>query len=262
MAELYIPNAANWINAFEAGQDARMVRQKRDAAAAIGGAMASGDYKRAAELAYGAGEFGTGLKLQERQEAAQDKARRTEVLKQATTDPEGAATAALEIDPDFYTELKGIADKAKLEKAKKFGGILRSIGNEPEDAWDDLIAANRGSIEALDIPPQEIDAFIQAQPEQRRVMMRTMLARADMLDAYLGDLDKAADNKRADAQFEETKRGNRVSEQQRGAQIGIAQGNLAQRRAEHAERKKQGGYGSNPLAGISDDELLAAIGGN
>lgn len=190
MREVYVPKASDWIGAFEAGQQGAMTRRKEEGARQIGGLMASGDYKGASAAAFGTGEYATGAQLEK---IGLDRAATTRRQGYATKLSSGgkAADIAQEAlaggDLDFYKELDGIADKQKLEKIKAWGGILRSIGSEPEDAWDDLILANRGQLEALDISPAEIDFFAQSDPAQRRVLMSTMLSRADMLDKYLDD---------------------------------------------------------------------------
>lgn len=242
----YVPNAADWIGALEAGQKARMVRQQDEARQMIGGAMARGDYQAAAQAAFGAGEYQAGSQIEKigaERAAAERRAGYGAKLKEG--DVSGAAQDALAGgDLDYYKELDSIADAQKLEKAKAFGGILRAIGSEPEDVWDDLIAANRAKLQALDIPAQEIDFFIQASPEQRRVLMAQMLSRADMLDSYLKQrfderkftADQEArlrDDKRADAQLAISR-----------GRLGVDQGNLAQRRREHEARERGvGGYG-------------------
>ncbi|HEY9219548.1 MAG TPA: lytic transglycosylase domain-containing protein [Phenylobacterium sp.] len=193
MVQVYVPNVADAINAFEAGQQGAMERRKRQAAADISGAMARGDYAAAAQAAYGAGDYGVGSQISKLGREFQAEARRKGYgEKVASGDFKGAQNDALAGgDLDYYAALGKIADDKKLEKAKAFGGILRAVGQEPEDRWDDLIQANRAQLEALDIPASEIDFFVNAAPDQRRVLMATMLSRADMLDGYLKDREAA-----------------------------------------------------------------------
>lgn len=190
MVQVYVPKATDWIGAFEAGQQGAMTRRKEEGARQIGGLMASGDYKGASAAAFGTGEYATGAQLEKIGSDRDATTRRQTYATKLSTGgraDEIAKEALAAGDLDFYKELDGIADKQKLDKAKAFGGILRAIGSEPEDAWDDLILANRGQLEALDISPAEIDFFAQSDPAQRRVLMSTMLSRADMLDKYLDD---------------------------------------------------------------------------
>lgn len=245
MDRIYIPSMTEAIGAYEAGQDRRQQRDEVEGLRQMGGLMASGDYAGAARSAYARGDLDRGLKVQQVGTAQREAERRARLGVRAATDPGGAAQEALASgDLEFYKELDGIADAQKLQKAQAFGGILRGIATEPEDMWDDLIAANRAQLEALDIPPSEIDFFINAPPEQRRVLMASMQQRADMLDGYLKDRfeqtkfqaqerDRAADNARADQQLQ-------IS---RGS-LGVSQANLAQRQREHAARQAQGGYGA------------------
>lgn len=190
MVQVYVPNSMDAISAFEAGQQGAMTRRKDQASRQIGGLMASGDYKGASAAAFGTGDYATGAQLEKIGSDRETSGRRLDLTRRLSSGgkaDEIAQEALAGGDLDFYKELDGIADKQKLEKAKAFGGILRAIGSEPEDAWDDLILANRGQLEALDISPAEIDFFAQSDPGQRRVLMSTMLSRADMLDKYLDD---------------------------------------------------------------------------
>lgn len=271
MAEMYLPNAANWIDAFNAGQDVSMTRKKRDATTQAAGFMAKGDYAGAAQaiLPY---DPSAGLALTKEAEAQKAKTRKTEIRKAYQDDPQAGLSQALEYDDDLYKDLKGIDDAATLKKAKEWGGMLRGVASLPEDQWDDEILANRGRLEALGIPAQEIDGFISAPPQTRRVMMSAMLSRADMLDSYYKDQDSAADNARADAAQTETERQHRVSERQGDAriglsrqQLGVAQAGLGLRREQHEARLKgQGGYGRPVMGGgdmsqMSDDELESLL---
>jgi hypothetical protein len=254
MDRIYIPSMTEAIGAYEAGQDRRQQRDAVEGRRQVGGLMAAGDYAGAARSALQSGDLDLGMKAQQVGAARQEAERRARLGTMAATDPGAAAREALAGgDLDFYKELDGIADAQKLQKAQAFGGVLRGIAAEPEDMWDDLISGNRAQLEALDIPPNEIDFFIQSSPEQRRVLMATMLQRADMLDGYLTDRfeqtkfqaqerDRAADNARADQQLQ-------IS---RGS-LGVSQANLAQRRAEHAARVAgRGGYGAPGGASYSD----------
>lgn len=263
---MYVPDGSAMLNAFVTGQRQLEQRQaleeesaQREARRGVGAAMAAGNYDEAARLAYEGGDLGTGYQLQQRGQEAALQGRKRAALKQFETDPDAALTSALEIDPDFYSELRKIGDERKLAKAKQWGGILRAIAAEPEEMWDDHIGANRAQLEALDIPAAEIDGFIRARPEDRRVLMSTMLSRADMLDKYLDQRDKdrtfqatqadrEADNKRADAQLGIAR-----------ANLGVSQGNLAQRRAEHAARMAgKGGYAA-PGGASYDDVPAGAV---
>lgn len=251
MRELYVPDGSAMIGAFEAGRQARHQREamadeqrRREAARSIGSAMATGDYSTAARLALETGDLGTGLKLQEADQSAKATARKRDILTRSRTDPKAAQDAALEAgDFDLYEDLKGLTDEAEKTRYAQFAAVLRAIGSEEPDRWDDLIVANRGQLESLGIAPTEIDAFVQASPEQRRGMMAVMLQRADQFDKFQTERhqdreftatqeERARDNRRADQQLA-------ISRQN----AGISAANLAQRKAEHAARESQGGYG-------------------
>lgn len=272
MREVYIPDASGVINAFSAGQRMRQQREadaeeqrSREARRGVGAAMATGDYAGAAKLAYDTGDLNTGLQLQQRGDAATAAARKRELIKQSKTDPKAAADAALDAGEfDLYEDLKGLTDAAEKQRYGQFAAVIRSIGQEEPDQWDDLVAANRGQLESLGIPAQEIDGFIRATPEQRTGMMAMLLQRADQFDKFqterhqdrthaATEADRAADNKRAEAQLA-------LSRQS----VGISAGNLGQRRAEHAARLAgKGGYAAgagNPNT-MTDAELLAALNG-
>lgn len=252
MTEIYIPRMTDAINAFEAGRQGSLDRQKAQAAQMIGGAMARGDYRAAADAAYGSGDYQIGSQIERVGDERQSRERRKAYgAKVAAGDLTGAAKDALgDGELEYYSQVEKIQDAQKLQKAKQFGGILRSIASEPEDAWDDRIAENRQALEALDIPPQEIDFFIQASPDQRRVLMSTMLSRADMLDSYL-------DDRREDKKFASQEADRKADNARADRQVGIAAGHLQQRRAEHEARKEgKGGYGvpgSSPY--VPDDDV-------
>lgn len=262
MRDIYIPDASGAINAFQAGR--RMLegrraeeaqRQQVEARRGVGAAMASGDYATAARLAYDTGDLSTGMQLQARGDDARKAARKREIITQGRTDPAAAQEAALaEGEFDLYDDLKGLTDAAEKQRYAAFGAVLRTIAKEEPDRWDDLIAANRGQLESLNVPAAEIDSFIAASPEQRTGMMALMLQRADMFDKYqtesaaaakfrADEADRATDNKRADAQLA-------LSRQS----VGISGGNLAQRRAEHAARVAgKGGYAAPGAGAVYSD---------
>lgn len=60
MAELYLPQATDWIGALEAGQKAGMTDRKLAAASSAARLMTGGDYQGAAGALYGAGDFQSG----------------------------------------------------------------------------------------------------------------------------------------------------------------------------------------------------------
>lgn len=254
MADIYIPNAANWINALEAGREGAMTRRKQQATADAGRLMTSGDYAGAA-AALMPHDLGAGLQLQKYGEEQKTKARRADIRKKFGEDPDAALGEALEFDDELYKDLREIKDEAQKKQYQQFGAILRTIGRQEPDQWDDLIAANRAQLIAVGAPESEINAFLAAAPEQRQTMMAAMLARADQFDKFMeqGDKDRThaatqadreADNRRADAQLG-------ISRQQ----LGVSQGNLAQRRAEHAARLAgEGGYA---VPGVAYGDLPA-----
>lgn len=248
MAEVYMPDASQWINAFGAGQrmaagrrEEQAERARAEARRGIGAAMATGDYKTAAQLAYGAGDVDTGFQLQKRSDEIAAQGRKRDVLKAFQADPDAALNDALDVDPDLYKDLKGIKDDAEKQRYGQYAAVLRVIGREEPDRWDDLVAANRGQLEGLGIKPAEIDGFIQATPEQRVAMMAALLQRADQFDKYQTErhqdrtfdatqAEREADNKRADEQL-------RIS---RGS-LGVSQGQLDLARRREGRVAAKGG---------------------
>lgn len=244
MAELIIPSMTGAIEAYRLGREDRKARERDEAGRRIGGLMASGDYAGAASAAYGVGDFGTGAKLDEIGRARGETERRARLGQMAVEDPNAARDEALRSgDFELYKEFDSITQASQARAAQQAYAIIRTVADEPEDMWDDLVAANRARLEGLNVPAQEIDAFLQAAPEQRRLMMGVMMQRADKYDAWVKDRferekfeaqerDRAADNARADQQVQISR-----------GQLGVSQANLAQRRAEHSARVKgQGGY--------------------
>jgi hypothetical protein len=253
--DIYVPDGSAMIGAFQAGQRQRQYRDEmeeerraREARRGVGAMMASGDYEGAAAAAFDAGDLSTGLQLRGASEKSKADARRREIRKTFASDPDAAVNAALEEDEDLYKDLRELQDAAQKQRYAQFAAVLRTIGQQEPEQWDDLVAANRGQLEAAGVAGAEIDAFLQASPQQRVGMMALMLQRADQFDKFQTERhqdrefkatqeDRAQDNRRADQQLA-ISRGN----------LAVSQGNLSQRRTEHAERKAQGGYAPGPGA--------------
>lgn len=151
MAELYVPRATDWIGAFEAGQQARMADEKAQAGRRIGGLMASGDYRGAANAAYGTGDYKTGSALEAAGSERAAAARRQDYgAKLAAGQGADAVNAAytsgdFEIAGDLQKALDAATAQQKAaahEKASRVAEIVAPLGEIPETD----IAARRAYI--------------------------------------------------------------------------------------------------------------------
>lgn len=242
MSDIYIPSMTDAIRAFQSGRDVALDRRHDRATAEAGQLLMTGDYAGAAAV-LAPHDVQAGLKLRQAGTEQEREQRRREIRAKYRTDPKGAMDAALEEDQDLYKDLRDLTDEAEKKRYGEFGAIIRTIGAQEPDRWDDLVAANRPRLVQLGIPEAEIDGFLAADDSGRRVMMASMLGRVDQFDAFQKERQEArkfeadeaarlSDDKRADAQLEVSR-----------GQLGVSRANLGQRQAEHAARVAgKGGY--------------------
>ncbi len=253
MAEIYIPRMTDAINAFEAGRQGALERQKQQAARMIGGAMSRGDYKAAAEAAFGAGDYGTGLKIEEVAKDRQTTERRARYgeLYAGGKGKDAVAEAYRYGDFEIGGELQKVldqADKASKQAIKDRAGaiadIVAPLGEIPETNMAErkaYIMRMAPQLLAAGYTQEQLDTF-----EPTDANLAPIFSQAMGIKDYLSDR-RAAEKATADEQYRASQLA--IS---RG-QLGVAQGNLAQRQAEHSARVAgKGGYAA-PGAGSYDD---------
>lgn len=253
MAEIYIPRMTDAINAFEAGRQGALERQKQQAAQMIGGAMARGDYRSAAEAAFGAGDYATGLKIEEVGRERQARDRRANYGQQyaAGRGKEAVAEAYGAGDFEIGGELQqaiNAASKAEKEfmqqKAERIAAIVAPLGDIPETDMvrrKAYIAEHRADLLAAGYTDEQLASF-----EPTNANLAPIYSQALGLKDYLS-------NQREDAKFAAQEADRRADNERADKQLGVSQGNLAQRRVEHAARMAgKGGYAA-PGAAVYDD---------
>lgn len=226
---------------FAEGQEIAQQRRQNQARREAGNIFAT-DPEKAAEIFFNAGEFEKGLAVREYGEKAKAKKARAEALGMAAKgDFAGAQTAALAGDDlETYNAVSSMS-KERRELAKASAEQLATVGQWvskfPYTERRAAIQQQRQLLLDQGLTPEQIDGF---DPTDQAIQGFTSQALG--LKGMLEQADRDADNRRADAQLEETRRHNRAGET-------TAQGNLAQRRTEHSERKAQGGYSAPRILG-------------
>jgi hypothetical protein len=137
MADPIYPDAAEWINALEAGQRAGMTDRKNVAVRQAGGFMAAGDYQGAAKSLYGAGDFQDGSAIAAAgyaQTNQNDKLTRQKAVQEklAAGDIAGAWQAA-GTDPELQKGLEGVTAHAK-ETTGLLASALQALKG-PDGQW-------------------------------------------------------------------------------------------------------------------------------
>ncbi|CAN7309174.1 hypothetical protein LJR164_001635 [Phenylobacterium sp. LjRoot164] len=227
MVELYVPRVADAINAFEAGREGAMTRRKDQAAQMIGGAMSRGDYRGAAEAAYGVGDYGVGLKLEQlgTDRATQDRMQGygRQYAEGKGGDAVKAAYAAgdFEIGKELAAAIAAAseADRAFMkEKAERIAAIVAPLGDIPESDMDRrraFIAEHTPELLAAGYTQDQLASF-----EPTNANLAPIYSQALGLKDYLGN---QRDDKKFAADEDYRKQQLRISQ----GQLGVAQGNLA-----------------------------------
>jgi hypothetical protein len=168
MDELIYPDAAKWINALEAGQQAGMTQRRNAAASSAGGKMAAGDYHGAAADLYGAGDIQSGVAISRigADEATQaHKLARQQAVQQklAAGDIAGAYEDA-GIDADLIGALDKVAAHSK-ETTATLAGALQALKDPATGQWlpPELARARyqeiKPTLQARGIDPRMLDGF-------------------------------------------------------------------------------------------------------
>lgn len=256
MERLYLPDAREWINSFEAGQQAGMTDQKNRAVRTAGGLMTSGDYSgaSAAIMPY---DMQSGLAIQKMGAERESQTRRAEYGRLAAAgDHKGARDKAYAGgDWEIAKEMQEALDKASeaqraqvKQNAATVAAIVAPLGDIADMAQRKAyIEQNREALIGAGYTAEQLAGFEPTDANLARVFTEAM-----GIEKYLEHRGRVADDKRADAQAAEVARHNRASEATSRASVGVSAGNLSQRRAEHAARLQgRGGY----AAGASYDDL-------
>lgn len=167
MAELYLPDARDWIASYDAGHQTAMAGQKEAATRQAGGLMASGDYAGAAKALYTSGDLQNGSAVAQagqQQASYADKLTRQKSVqaKLAAGDISGAYAAA-GTDADLLGGLDKVADHAK-ETTATLAGALQGLKTPdgqwlPPDQARAKFAAMKPTLLARGLDPQQINGF-------------------------------------------------------------------------------------------------------
>lgn len=246
MPELYLPDARNWIDAYEAGDRQRMTREKTAGTKRAGGLMASGDYKGAAAELYGLGDFSGGSGVQRMGQEQGERDTRKSVLSQLDDNPEGAQAAAFDSgDGDLISTVTAYRDSVSEQEAEQAAADADRVAKIHLGALSVPQAQRSAYYQSRGVPPEALgesdfsDAMIEGS-------LASLMSVADTLRMR----DQRADNDRADRTAAEGARHNRSME-------GVASSNAARGWAAHKARQGAGGYGTPGVgqAPITDDDV-------
>ena len=167
MGQMILPDASQWINAFEVGKQRREADQQNRARQTYGQSLMTGDWKGAAsavagydpQLAVSTLKYGEGVDTE---------ARRKGYGSTFATDPQGAVRAAqgagdFEIAADLQ-EAIGKADEAKVAQARRTASrvaeIVAPIGEMADMGQRKAyIQTHRDELIGAGYTPEQIDAF-------------------------------------------------------------------------------------------------------
>lgn len=237
---------ADFASGMEYGSEMRARRAKAEQEAARRQALNlyATDPAEAERALMAAGDIETANAIRTRtRQDRQDKARTDASARYAKGDAAGAQQAALEAGEfDLAKSIAGLdADKRKMarENAEDLGGFAIGIRNVPYEQRKAIIAQARPILMQKGFTAEQIAAF---DPTDENI---TALAASAMgLKEALQQADREADNKRADQQFEETKRHNRAGEAVASQNAATSAFSARTGRMSFEERKKAGGFGT------------------
>lgn len=171
MAELYLPDASNWIGAFEAGGKARMTRDRQAAQRTAGGLMTSGDYRGAA-AAVAPYDLETGAALTNMGAKADEQKRRQSYAQTVAAGQGDEAIKAATAGGDFIIakELAEAIDGADERQKKKLhdnatrvAEIVAPLGDIPESDMAGrkaYIAQHRADLVGAGYSEEQVDGFV------------------------------------------------------------------------------------------------------
>lgn len=196
MVELYVPQASDWINAYQGGKQARMTSDKNAATQRAGGLMASGDYAGAAAAVL-PHDMGAGVKIQEygAQQAAQE---RRKGYGQQFAEGKGAEAAKAAYsagDWDEGGQISKALDAASEQQraqvranAERVAAIVAPLGDLPENdiaGRKAYIAQRKADLVAAGYSEQQVDGF-----EPTNANLATIYSQAMGLKDYLAYREK------------------------------------------------------------------------
>jgi hypothetical protein len=168
MAELIYPDAGQWINALEAGQQAGMTQRRNAAATSAGGKMSAGDYQGAAADLYGAGDIQSGVAISrigaDQATQAHKLARQQAVQQKLAAGDIAGAYEDAGIDADLIGALDKVAAHSK-ETTATLAGALQALKDPATGQWlpPELARARyqeiKPTLQARGIDPRMLDGF-------------------------------------------------------------------------------------------------------
>jgi hypothetical protein len=168
MAELIFPDAGQWINALEAGQQAGMTQRRNAAATSAGGKMSAGDYQGAAADLYGAGDIQSGVAISrigaDQATQAHKLARQQAVQQKLAAGDIAGAYEDAGADPELIGALDKVAAHSK-ETTATLAGALQALKDPATGQWlpPELARARyqeiKPTLQARGIDPRMLDGF-------------------------------------------------------------------------------------------------------
>jgi hypothetical protein len=168
MAELIYPDAGQWINALEAGQQAGMTQRRNAAATSAGGKMSAGDYQGAAADLYGAGDIQSGVAISrigaDQATQAHKLARQQAVQQKLAAGDIAGAYEDAGADPELIGALDKVAAHSK-ETTATLAGALQALKDPATGQWlpPELARARyqeiKPTLQARGIDPRMLDGF-------------------------------------------------------------------------------------------------------
>lgn len=192
-----------------------------------------------------------GMKLQDDLAERQAVTQRKQVF--AETDPAKRTAMAQQTGDPAVIEAVGKLDTQQRalakEKTDALGAFAYGLRQKPYEQRKAILQQAVPALQGIGITPAEIaavdptDDYLDSQIFRAQGLAQ-MIEQTDKERRFqLDKSDKEADNLRAQRQFEETQRHNKASEGISAGNLGVSQGNLAQRRKEHEARVAgKGGY--------------------
>jgi hypothetical protein len=198
MVELYVPQASDWINAYQGGKQARMTSDKNAATQRAGGLMASGDYAGAAAavLPY---DMATGVQIQ-KYGAEQEGLERRKGYGQQFAEGKGADAAKAAYSAGDWDEgfkiskaLDAASEQQRAQvkaNAERVAAIVAPLGDLPENdiaGRKAYIAQRKADLVAAGYSEQQVDGF-----EPTNANLATIYSQAMGLKDYLAMRERQA----------------------------------------------------------------------
>src|SRR5690606_2356722 len=135
--------------------------------------------------------------------------------------------------PEYAAKASKQEKEAAAQRADQVAALAYAVRTTPPEQRAAAVQQLLPQLPALGFQPHQLDAF-----DWSDQSLDAVIAQSLGVKEMLMQQDREADNARDERRL--SLEGERVNIAR--GQLGVSQGNLAQRRTEHAERKRQGGY--------------------